>query len=68
VPDDQRLLPAERADQTDDVADRVEDGVSVDVVGWSLRPYPRWSGATTRKPASARGQNWWCQESGAYAA
>lgn len=30
--------------------------------GWSLRPYPRWSGATTRKPASARGPNWWCQE------
>ncbi len=33
VPDDVRLLLAQGVDQSDDVADQVEDGVRVDVVG-----------------------------------
>lgn len=33
VPDDVRFLLAQGVDQSDDVADQVEDGVRVDVVG-----------------------------------
>ena len=53
VADNDGLLFAKRRHQCAHVADIVEDGVVAESAGALVRPNPRISGTTTRKPASA---------------
>jgi hypothetical protein len=61
MPDHIEGLTAEVIRQPDNISRKLIQIIADDALGLSLRLYPRWSGAITRKPRSARGAIWFRQ-------